>query len=129
LAAEQDHYATCGYRTGDPCDCPLSDDALPPGFAFRDGDATPSYVNYTAREVAEALGITERTVRRWIEAGRLNATKEHGAFRIDISEARTVLSESRAGTSHGRASLQERVAWLETENARLWHLLERAVSR
>jgi excisionase family DNA binding protein len=102
---------------------------FPPGNTWSDEEQRPVYTHYTARETAEALGVTERTVRRWIDAGRLNATKEQGAFRIDISEAREVLADSRAGYSHGRASLQERIEWLEVENARLWALLEKAVTQ
>lgn len=96
---------------------------MPPGFVF-DGDV-PSYRLYTARETAETLGVSERTVRRWIEAGRLSAEKEGGEFRIDIGDARVTL----AGSRSGRSSPDAYVQWLERENERLWGLLERAVSR
>jgi excisionase family DNA binding protein len=52
-----------------------------------------------AREVATELGVTERTVRRWVSAGRLDAQKEGGRFVIDLDAARGAYSRSRPGRS------------------------------
>src|SRR5581483_1330609 len=51
----------------------------------------------TAKEAAEELGVVERTVRRWIGAGNLDAEKRGGAFVIDLDAAREVLRRSRSG--------------------------------
>lgn len=51
----------------------------------------------TARSTAEELGVSERTVRRWIGDGRLDAKKSGGAFLIDMDAARRTLSQSRVG--------------------------------
>jgi len=46
---------------------------------------TEGYLN--AQEIAENLGVAERTVRRWIKSGRLRAAKEHGTHRIRLDDA------------------------------------------
>jgi len=46
---------------------------------------TDAYMN--AQEIAENLGVAERTVRRWIKSGRLTASKEHGTHRIRLEDA------------------------------------------
>lgn len=58
----------------------------------------------TARQVAEELGVVERTVRRWIGGGELAAEKRGGAFLIDLEDARKVLRRSRAGRSLDRST-------------------------
>ena len=58
----------------------------------------------TAREVADELGVVERTVRRWIGGGDLPAEKRGGAFLIDLDEARRVHRLSRAGRSLDRST-------------------------
>ncbi len=105
----------------------ITDLYLPPGHEWDEDEGRPVYKLYTASEVAEALGVVERTVRRWISSERLPATKEHGVYRIRLEDAREVLAGSRAGFS-GRGSMAARIEWLEAENERLWSLLERAVS-
>lgn len=102
---------------------------FPPGFEWDGDEGRPRYTLYTAREIGEALGVAERTVRRWITSGRLNAEKDQGAFRINLDEARRVFNDSRGGYSAGRASMEGYIAWLEAENDRLWKTLEKAVSR
>lgn len=102
---------------------------LPPGFEWSDADERPVYTLYTAREVADALGVVERTVRRWIEAGRLPAVKENGVFRIRMEDARSTFESSRAAVAVDRSSLAARIEWLEAENERLWALLELALGR
>jgi excisionase family DNA binding protein len=63
------------------------------------------YALYNAREVAEALGVTERTVRRWITAGQLPAIKAGRAFQIRIEDARAVVARS-GGVRRARAETQ-----------------------
>lgn len=44
----------------------------------------PAYVS--ARAAAESCGVSERTLRRWIAAGRLPADKDGGSFRIAAAD-------------------------------------------
>jgi excisionase family DNA binding protein len=48
-----------------------------------------------ARQVALQLGVSERTVRRWIASGRLHAVKEGRDFRISLGDAELALKEAR----------------------------------
>jgi excisionase family DNA binding protein len=83
----------------------------------------------TARQAAEALGVTERTVRRWIENGRLPAKKVGRSFRIALDDAVRAHATSRAGARppavvelaeiRGRyAELQSRLQAVEEQLAR-----------
>jgi excisionase family DNA binding protein len=56
-----------------------------------------------ARQTAERFGVAERTVRRWIKAGRLSAIKEGGSFVIDPAEAERIAS--RRANEHGSQAL------------------------
>ena len=56
---------------------------------------TEVYLN--AQEIAENLGVAERTVRRWIKSGRLPATKEHGTHRIRLEDAVELMRSARRG--------------------------------
>lgn len=88
-----------------------------------------SLATHNAREVAEVLGITERTVRRWIQAGQLPAEKRGRAFQIHLDDARPLLHKS-VGIRRAREQvrlaelsgqyreLQRRVADLERQLAR-----------
>jgi excisionase family DNA binding protein len=58
----------------------------------------------TARAAAEVLGVSERTVRRWIGDGSLAAEKRGGVFLIDLDAARARLAVSRAGRTLDRAT-------------------------
>lgn len=102
---------------------------LAPGFVWSDEEECPVYALYTARETAEALQVSERTVRRWIASGRLDAEKVAGEFRINLDAARATFNNSRGGYAAGRASMAGYIEWLEAENDRLWKVLEKAVSR
>lgn len=44
--------------------------------------------NFTVREFAEKMGVTERTVYRWIKVGALKASRvvQGGEYRIPVSE-------------------------------------------
>ena len=43
-----------------------------------------------ARQIAVALGVTERTVRRWISGGRLSGERIGRSYAIRLSEAQRV---------------------------------------
>jgi excisionase family DNA binding protein len=78
----------------------------------------------SARAAADALGINERTVRRWLDEGRLRAPKVRGAYRIEVAEverARLVLlgedergnavvEAPRPDTGHDRTTRADRAA-------------------
>ncbi len=44
----------------------------------------------TPREVADALGVTPRTVQRWVATGRLPATRVGGRVRVSRSSLAAV---------------------------------------
>jgi excisionase family DNA binding protein len=48
----------------------------------------------TPRQVAEALGVTPRTVQRWIASGRLAATRVGGRQRVSRSSLASVAAEA-----------------------------------
>lgn len=48
----------------------------------------PAPIAYTARSLAEELGVTDRTIRRAIEVGDLCATRRCGKWVIDADDAR-----------------------------------------
>lgn len=107
----------------------MSELELPDGYLWDDQEERPVYKLYTAREVAESLGVVERTVRRWITDGRLAAEKQHGVYRIRMDDASEVFASSRAGFSLDRGTMAARIEWLEAENERLWALLGKAVEK
>lgn len=98
---------------------------FPLGFEWSDAEERPVATRYSAREVADVLGVAERTVRRWIKSERLPAEKIGGSFLIAMDDARVALASSRAA---GRAANDQYVEWLERENERLWRIVERAVA-
>ena len=51
----------------------------------------------SAQEIAARIGVTERTVRRWIKQGELPATRRGRAFEIDLEEARALAPSSSGG--------------------------------
>ncbi len=53
----------------------------------------------TPREVAEELGVTVRTVQRWIAAGRLSADRVGGRLRISRSSLSSIRATTRATTA------------------------------
>src|SRR5690349_7372016 len=67
-------------------------DAAEPGVPGLSGPPRPSALS--ARAAAEALGVNERTIRRWIDQGQLAAVKIRGSYRIapdEIERARLVI--------------------------------------
>lgn len=64
----------------------------------------------TVQEVAAALRVDPVTVRRWIKAGRITATKIGGAYRISATDLERALAHGVHRTSSplaldGRAQL------------------------
>lgn len=58
-------------------------------------------------EVAGLMGVSERTVRRWIKAGKLRAFKPGRDYRIPESAVRTFVEESEISPKAGsRSSLE-----------------------
>jgi excisionase family DNA binding protein len=55
----------------------------------------------TPREVAEQLGVTVRTVQRWIASGRLPGTRVGGRVRVPRSALGEVTAPSAATAGHG----------------------------
>ncbi|MCW2786475.1 MAG: binding domain, excisionase family [Marmoricola sp.] len=53
---------------------------------------------YRIAEAAELLGVSDDTVRRWIDQGRLSAAQESGRLSVDGAEL-AALAESLAGSS------------------------------
>lgn len=75
-----------------------------------------------AQAVANELGVTERTVRRAIQQGRLHATKEGRELVIDLDEARAVVGSRSVVAS--MSSLQAQLAAVQEERDWLRGLLE-----
>lgn len=73
---------------------------------------------YSAQEVADRLGVAEKTVRRWIETGRLAAGRTGRRFAVSLEDAERVYAESRSGRLAGReAEAASEVERLKTELA------------
>jgi excisionase family DNA binding protein len=51
----------------------------------------------SAQEVAARIGVTERTVRRWIKQGDLPATRRGRSYEIDLGAARSLAPSSSNG--------------------------------
>ncbi len=60
-----------------------------------------------AREAAEHLGVAERTVRRWIKAGRLPAEKRDGSYAIELELAEGAVSRNVVGRQSTALSVAE----------------------
>jgi excisionase family DNA binding protein len=48
----------------------------------------------SARQAANVCGVSERTIRNWVKAGKLSAEKSAGSFRIDRDQLDQILAES-----------------------------------
>ncbi|MEM1618816.1 MAG: IS607 family transposase [Desulfurococcaceae archaeon] len=48
---------------------------------------------YSTREVCGILGVTNRTLRRWIKEGRIKAVNVYGRWRIPESEVKRLLGQ------------------------------------
>jgi len=73
-------------------------DATPP-------HSTPHPAALSARQAADMLGVHEKTVRRWIERGKLGAVKDAaGAFQIDPDDVERRRAAVAADTQHTHAA-------------------------
>jgi excisionase family DNA binding protein len=75
---------------------------------------------YSAQEIADHFGVAEKTVRRWIENGKLPAERDGRRFAVRLEDAQVVFAASRSGRvadrGHEVASTARR---LEVELAEL----------
>ena len=79
----------------------------------------------SARDAARRVGVSERTVRRWIGSGELEAEKHGGRFLIAPADVDAAFSRSRAATGVEQAEWKgryleasERLKSVEAELAR-----------
>ncbi|HEX2904355.1 MAG TPA: helix-turn-helix domain-containing protein, partial [Jatrophihabitans sp.] len=67
---------------------------------------------YRVRDAAQLLGVSDDTVRRWVDAGRLPASTEHGRLSIDgaaLAEfAQTLAQQAPASGPHSVAGTSAR---------------------
>lgn len=68
--------------------------------------AMPALELLSAQQVADRLGVAEKTVRRWIESGKLSADRQGGAFGIRIEDAEEVFVRSPVGRAARRVNEQ-----------------------
>jgi excisionase family DNA binding protein len=72
----------------------------------------------SAHEIANRIGVTDRTVRRWIKSGELPAVRSGRAYEINLDDARKLAPSSSSG--HRRSSeLQTQLAERDRERALL----------
>lgn len=76
-----------------------------------------------ANEVAKELGVTERTVRRWIERGLLPREKNGRGLVIDLDEARKIASPRSAEVFDELKELRDLKARYEELERRYYDLL------
>lgn len=75
---------------------------------------------FTVREAAALLGVSDDTVRRWADAGRLTLTKGDGAATVPGAELAAVAQELAAGARladafpHARSSARNRATGIVT---------------
>jgi excisionase family DNA binding protein len=70
----------------------------------------------TAQEVARELGVADKTVRRWIETGRLDARKRGAVYAIRLVDA---LEAAGGRTSKNKAATLEAAVEHQREVAEL----------
>lgn len=51
---------------------------------------------YTMKAVAEAFGVSYRTIQRWIKKGELRIVRPGGLVRIEAAEVERLIDESRS---------------------------------
>lgn len=49
--------------------------------------------SYRIREAADLLGVSDDTLRRWIDAGRIDAADDHGRLSVDGADLARVATE------------------------------------
>ncbi len=71
-------------------------------------------VNFTLKQTANELGVDERTVRRWVENGRLHPIK-HASGRLEFDLNEVLDLRLKNGRNWNVSPEQARVAGLEEE--------------
>jgi len=61
----------------------------------------------SANEAAQRFGLSEKTVRRWIAAGKLKADKGGRAYRVSLSEVAALIGQD---TAHNGGPAADTVA-------------------
>jgi molybdopterin-binding protein len=74
---------------------------------------------YRVAEIADLVGVSDDTVRRWIDAGRLTARREHGGAVIEGREVAVLVEElaehpDRQATRAAAVSARNRLAGIVT---------------
>jgi excisionase family DNA binding protein len=99
--------------------------------------ARPDDRGLSAQAVADELGVAERTVRRWVESGRLPATRKGRSFVIQLEDALKLHDQAPIGRADRtrierdnelhqlRAELQGRVGELMELRGRYAEIVER----
>ena len=98
-------------------------------------------MNYNAKEAAQYLGVNERTMRKWIQSGRLKAKKSGRSYRISkraldsvpparaakvpVSDEHQRLDELRMQLEYERTEREK----LRQENMQLMRMLGQAESQ
>ncbi len=68
----------------------------------------------SANEAAHHFGLSEKTVRRWIAAGKLKADKSGRSYRVVLSEVAALVSPD---TAHDRGPSADTVQTADTDSA------------
>ncbi len=79
----------------------------------------PSVTSYRIAEAAELLGVSDDTLRRWVEAGRVASTREEGRTvvpGVDLAALAESLAEhpDRAATRAAAVSARNRISGIVT---------------
>ena len=94
------------------------------------GQATPGGRWVRVTDAAQLLGVSERTIRRWIQAGRLPSDDMGSATRVDVSGERQAQGPATpdmpdsAGHDVELAELRVRVQMLTEQRERLEEQLD-----
>jgi len=68
----------------------------------------------SANEAAHRFGLSEKTVRRWIKSGKLNADKSGRAYRVMLSEVEALIAPD---TAHDRGPSTDTVRTADIHSA------------
>ena len=78
---------------------------------------TPCMTSYRIAEAAELLGVSDDTLRRWVEAGRISATSSGGRSVVggaDLARLATELAEHPEPSRAAQVSARNRMTGLVT---------------
>jgi excisionase family DNA binding protein len=90
---------------------------------------TADELRMSAQQVADRLGVAEKTVRRWIESGRLPASRRGKTYAILLADAQRVHGETVSPRSRELAELRAAYIRLEARYELLEQQLARAEAR